>query len=185
MYDRKTWVVLAICGALIAVNLHYAGKNRPGPPKKSVTAENIISDTDAPTGLTEQTPPPPTTAEFIVLENAEVKFTLTNIGAGIKHAELKNHQNVANKKTNVLINEHGGGPIGGLVDSNQNLDTTTFSFKEDQSTLGKVEKNERTLSLEHFENLCEILQTDKNTLLNYHYSSKIVDELKRNAGLDI
>jgi abortive infection bacteriophage resistance protein len=32
--------------------------------------------------------------------------------------------------------------------------------------------------LEHFENLCEILQTDKKTLLNYHYSSKIVDELK-------
>ena len=48
----------------------------------------------------------------------------------------------------------------------------------DQSTLGKVEKNERTLSLEHFENLCEILQTDKKTLLNYHYSSKIVGELK-------
>jgi len=48
----------------------------------------------------------------------------------------------------------------------------------DQSTLGKVEKNERTLSLEHFENLCEILQTDKKTLLNYHYSSKIIDELK-------
>ena len=48
----------------------------------------------------------------------------------------------------------------------------------DQSTLGKVEKNERTLSIEHFENLCEILQTDKKTLLNYHYSSKIIDELK-------
>ena len=48
----------------------------------------------------------------------------------------------------------------------------------DQSMLGKVEKNERNLNLEHFENLCDILQTDKNTLLNYHYSSKIIDELK-------
>jgi DNA (cytosine-5)-methyltransferase 1 len=48
----------------------------------------------------------------------------------------------------------------------------------DQSTLGKVEKNERTLSLEHFEKLSTILQTDKKKLLNYHYSSKIIDELK-------
>ena len=48
----------------------------------------------------------------------------------------------------------------------------------DQSTLGKVEKNERSLSLEHFENLCQILQTDKSTLLNYHYSSKIIEDLK-------
>ena len=35
-----------------------------------------------------------------------------------------------------------------------------------------------SLSLEHFESLCQILQTDKKTLLNYHYSSKIIDDLK-------
>ena len=28
MYDRKTWVVLAICGALLALNFHYASKNQ-------------------------------------------------------------------------------------------------------------------------------------------------------------
>ena len=28
MYDRKTWVVLIICGALLAANLYYAGITR-------------------------------------------------------------------------------------------------------------------------------------------------------------
>jgi cbb3-type cytochrome oxidase subunit 3 len=26
MYDRKTWIVLAVCGVLLALNLHYTGK---------------------------------------------------------------------------------------------------------------------------------------------------------------
>lgn len=48
----------------------------------------------------------------------------------------------------------------------------------DPSTLGKVEKDERCLNLEYIDTLCQILQTDKKTLLNYHYSTKIVEELK-------
>ncbi|MES2982812.1 MAG: membrane protein insertase YidC [Verrucomicrobiota bacterium] len=138
MYDRKTWVVLAICGVLIALNIHYTAKNAPAPAKKSVAGENIIPDTDSPTGLSVETPPPPTSEELIILENEEVVFTLTNIGAGIKYAEFKNHQNVADKTTHVRINRHGGGPIGGLVDANQNLDTTSFSYKADQSTPGET-----------------------------------------------
>ncbi len=48
----------------------------------------------------------------------------------------------------------------------------------DPSTLGKIEKNERYLNIGQLENLCQILQTDKRILLNYHYSTKIVEELK-------
>ncbi len=48
----------------------------------------------------------------------------------------------------------------------------------DPYTLGKVEKDEGHLNIEHLENLCQILKTDKKTLLTYHYSSKIVEELK-------
>lgn len=48
----------------------------------------------------------------------------------------------------------------------------------DPSTLGKIEKNERNLSIEQLESLSQILQTDKRTLLNYHYSTKIVEELR-------
>jgi DNA (cytosine-5)-methyltransferase 1 len=49
----------------------------------------------------------------------------------------------------------------------------------DPSMLGKIEKNERCFNLEHLDSLSFILQTDKNTLLNYHYSTKIVGELKK------
>ena len=48
----------------------------------------------------------------------------------------------------------------------------------DPSTLGKIEKDERCLNLEHIDKLSFILQTDKQTLLNYHYSTKIVNEIK-------
>jgi len=48
----------------------------------------------------------------------------------------------------------------------------------DTSTLGKVEKDERHLNIEHLDNLSQILKTDKKTLLNYHYSTKIMAELK-------
>ncbi|MFN7343338.1 MAG: YidC/Oxa1 family insertase periplasmic-domain containing protein, partial [bacterium] len=57
---------------------------------------------------------------------------------GIKHAEFKKHQEVNDKTKNVLINRHGGGPIGGFLDSNQNLDNTSFSYKLDQSNPGKT-----------------------------------------------
>ncbi len=137
MYDRKTWVVLALCGVLIALNIYFSPKKPPAPAETSATAENVISDSVAPAGLSVETPPSPTTEETIVLENEKVSFTLTNIGAGIKYAEFKNHQNVGDKTTKVRINRHGGGPIGGLVDSNQNLDTTAFSYLPDQSDPGK------------------------------------------------
>lgn len=48
----------------------------------------------------------------------------------------------------------------------------------DPSTLGKIEKDERHLNIDQLENLCKILQTEKRILLNYHYSTKIVEELK-------
>jgi len=48
----------------------------------------------------------------------------------------------------------------------------------DPSTLGKIEKDERQLNIEQLDNLCQILKADKNTLLNYHYSTRIFDELK-------
>ncbi len=152
MYDRKTWAVLAICGVLIALNIHFAPKKAPAPAEKSETSENVIPETNAPGGLSVQNVEPSATEKLIVLENEEVAFTLTNIGAGIKYAEFKKHQNVDDKTTkiddeatNVRINRHGGGPIGGLVDSNQNLDNTSFSYLEDKSTSGKSAVYTQTL----------------------------------------
>jgi len=48
----------------------------------------------------------------------------------------------------------------------------------DSSTLGKIEKDERYMNIEILDELSTILKTDKKTLLNYLYSTKIVNELK-------
>lgn len=139
MYDRKTWIVLAICGLLIALNIHFSSKYRPVPTAKP-PAKDAPAQTEgvAPAELSVETPPPPTEEEFIILENDKVIFTLTNIGGGMKHVELKGQKNVRDKTTNVLINRHGSGPIAGFVDTAQNLVNTPFAYKVDQSIPGKT-----------------------------------------------
>ncbi|MBF2707311.1 DNA (cytosine-5-)-methyltransferase [Flavobacterium soyangense] len=54
----------------------------------------------------------------------------------------------------------------------------------DQSVLSKIEKDERPFNIDQIDNLSSILQTDKTTLLNYHYSNKIVDDLKGYANYE-
>ena len=48
----------------------------------------------------------------------------------------------------------------------------------DTSTLGKIEREERTLSTELISSLAEILETQQKELLNRYYSSKVIQELK-------
>lgn len=48
----------------------------------------------------------------------------------------------------------------------------------DPSTLGKIEKDERVFNVDLIEKLSSILKAEKTTLLNYHYSNKIVEDLK-------
>jgi DNA (cytosine-5)-methyltransferase 1 len=54
----------------------------------------------------------------------------------------------------------------------------------DPSTLGKIEKDEKPFKIECIDKLSSILQADKNTLLNYHYSLKIVDVLKEYSNYE-
>ncbi|MCD8423586.1 DNA (cytosine-5-)-methyltransferase [Tenacibaculum finnmarkense] len=51
-------------------------------------------------------------------------------------------------------------------------------LKMDTSTLGKIEREERAISIEKIVFLCEILETPKEELFNYYYSSKLFRELK-------
>ncbi len=140
MYDRKTWIVLALCGVLIALNIHYTGKNRAlqqaNAPKEETT--KLPAEADEPAGLSVETPPPPTTEELVVLESDKVIYTLSTLGGGIKTAELKDQKNVGDTSTNVLINRHGAGPIAGLVGDDYKLDNSAYSYKADLSVPGKT-----------------------------------------------
>jgi len=140
MYDRKTWIIIAICGALIALNIHFSEKTRPEVEQSEPTTEapaSGIPEESFP-GLTVETPPAPTEKELVILENDMVVFTLSNIGGGIEYVELKDQKRVGDNKTNVRINRYGDGPIAGFVDSNQKIDDTPYAYKADQSEPGRT-----------------------------------------------
>ncbi len=112
MYDRKTWIILAICGVLIALSMHFSAQRAAYERANAPVTEEIVEPVSAAeiispeAGLTVETPPPPTSEETVVLENDKVAFTLSNIGGGIKYAELKEQKNVA-ETSNVRINKSG------------------------------------------------------------------------------
>jgi YidC/Oxa1 family membrane protein insertase len=146
MYDRKTWVILALCGALLSANLYFSNKNRIEQERIRTKAESVRKSLTPPvdlpvttTGdLTVEPPPPPTDEQTFTLENKDVLYTLTNIGGGIKFAEFKNEFQVGSKTEMVQMNHYGPGPIGGLADASENLlNAPAYSYKENESVEGK------------------------------------------------
>lgn len=149
MYDRKTWVVLAICGVLLAANIHYSTKNQEAQREKDrkaraeqVERDKLAAKEAAPSretqaGLTVETPPPPTEEELKVLKNDKIAFTLTNIGGGIKSAELLEQFEVHSKTNHVVINRFGSGPIGAVAGRDESLENVPYAYKADQSVEGK------------------------------------------------
>lgn len=146
MYDRKTWIVLILCGGLLAANLYFSAETRnaelaakqreqalqqanvalEGKPAVASTAE-----------LTIETPPPPTNEETVILENDKVSYTLTNIGGGIKHADFKTEFEVGSKDSRVKINRFGPGPIGAIAGPGETLENIPYAYKADESIDGK------------------------------------------------
>ncbi|RYD18963.1 MAG: membrane protein insertase YidC [Verrucomicrobiaceae bacterium] len=146
MYDRKTWVVLILCGAILAANVYYSSKNAETAriaeeaQKKNAAAVAAVQSADPAAGapaLTVDTPPPPTEESTVVLQNDKIIFTLTNIGGGIKYAELKEQHKVGSKTELVQINRFGAGPIGGLTGANEALENIPYAYKADESVEGK------------------------------------------------
>ena len=145
MYDRKTWVVLALCGILLAANLYFSGQNRVKVEKQRAQAEAIERSkaptpavpTTASAELTVEPPPPPTEEELVILENDQVAFTLTNIGGGVKFAEFKNEFEVGSKSIRVRANRYGPGPIGGLAGADATLENLPYAYDAKQSVPGE------------------------------------------------
>ena len=151
MYDRKTWVVLAVCGSLLAVGLQQSNKQaqdkarqdkalQESLPKDSPTpgaqpAENPVAPAAA--GLVVDPPPPPVEEEFVTLASDKVLFTLSNIGGGIKFADFKTEFQVGKKSDLVRVNERGGGPIGGLAGTDEALENLSYTYLEAESVAGQ------------------------------------------------
>ncbi len=146
MYDRKTWIILSICGVLLAVNLYYSNetqKARADQMKREAIAREALKPVQDPAAvtttaeLTVETPPPSTAEELIVLENDQVAYTLTNLGGGVKFAEFKNEFEVGSKTVRVRANRFGAGPIGAIAGVDQTLENVVYSYNADESEPGK------------------------------------------------
>ena len=145
MYDRKTWVVLSICGALLAVNFYFAQENQKAISER-LTREELARKALEPAKdpaaitttaeLTVEAPPPPTNEETVVIENDKIAYTLTNIGGGIKFADFKNEFEVGSKNIRVRVNRFGAGPIGALAGATQTLENVPYAYKAEESIKG-------------------------------------------------
>jgi YidC/Oxa1 family membrane protein insertase len=146
MYDRKTWIVLIVCGGLLAANLYFSAQNQRAKAAEqqrelALRQANAAAE-DKPVipsqaELTIETPPPPTGEELVILENDEVAFTLTNIGGGIKFAEFKNEFEVGSRTSRVRINRFGPGPVGAIAGAGENLENIPYAYKAEESIDGK------------------------------------------------
>jgi len=142
MYDRTTWLVLIICGGLLALNLHQSAKNEQARAEylaeqakneAAAAGESVDAIAQPVDGLVVQTPPPPTEETLIVLENDRVTFTLTTWGGGIKHAEFKNEFEVGSETDRVRANRHGSGAIGAFAGAGDILENTSYAYSEELS----------------------------------------------------
>ncbi|MCX6873447.1 MAG: membrane protein insertase YidC [Verrucomicrobia bacterium] len=151
MYDRKTWIVLAVCGTLLAIGLQQSNKNaqdkirqeqarqealrKDQPAQPPAPAENPVAPVSP--GLTVDPPPPPTEEEFVILATDKVVFTFSNIGGGVKYADFKTEFQVGKHQEFVRVNERGGGPIGGLAGADEALENLSYTYNEAESIPGK------------------------------------------------
>jgi YidC/Oxa1 family membrane protein insertase len=142
MYDRKTWVILVLCGSLLAVNLYYSGQNQRIQAEKSAREQTLAKTPEplktpvreTPAELTVETPLPPTDEELVILKNSRVVYTLTNIGGGIKFAEFLDEFEVGSTTHHVQVNRFGTGPIAALAGAGESLENIPYAYKADEST---------------------------------------------------
>lgn len=150
MYDRKTWIVLILCGGLLALNLYYSSQTQKAraaqaseqkaSPKNGESEDITYLDEatrKSEAELTVETPPPPTEQELIEIGNDQVTFTLSNIGGGIKHAEFAREFEVGSTTKHVRSNRFGTGPIGALADPGRQIVNQPYAYKPDQSEPGR------------------------------------------------
>jgi YidC/Oxa1 family membrane protein insertase len=145
MYDRKTWVVLAICGALLVLNFHYASKNQRATAEARAREEALQktkpaiepASKESSAGLSVTPPPPPAEEELATLSNEKVSFVFTNIGGGIKTAVFQNEFEVGSKTSKVEINRFHIGGIGTLAGAGETLENMMFSKIDAESVEGK------------------------------------------------
>jgi YidC/Oxa1 family membrane protein insertase len=146
MYDRKTWIVVALCSVLLAVNLYFSSKNRQDldARRQKETPGQTVSQTPAktadgttqPTGSMAEVDPPEQEAEiFWKLETPEAIFTFSSVGGGLKTVQIKNQTN--GLLGPVILNNHGASPIGAIAEGPDRMEATNYTVVDKESVKDK------------------------------------------------
>jgi YidC/Oxa1 family membrane protein insertase len=145
MYDRKTWIVVTVCSLLLAVNIFYQQKNArilQEQKQREAAAQAAMAPakpaepaSDKPGTLTEVEPPVQEVEVVTKLETSEAIFVFTNIGGGLKYAELKNQS--PGIEGPVRLNRHGNHPMGAISDGVDRMESGSYAFVEEASVEGK------------------------------------------------
>jgi YidC/Oxa1 family membrane protein insertase len=141
MYDKKTWIVVTLCSIGLALNYYYSPKNPPSSDGQNAYNQAAVAEVKNEPSNVENIPPVATSKEavkesLITIENDQVAFILTNIGGGVKYAELKKEYEIGDSKTPIRINADGKHPVGAL-NRGTLADALPYFYKADQSELGK------------------------------------------------
>ncbi len=146
MYDRTTWIALAVCGGLLVTHFHFASQQRlaeakaKGPIASGNAKPEAYLDQATPApgaALTVDTPPPPTEEQFVVLKNDRIHFTLSNIGGGIEFADFVHEFEVGSRVERVRANRFRPGPVGALADADERPLNIAYRYKADESVEGQ------------------------------------------------
>ena len=144
MYDKKTWVVVSLCSALIAYLYFDTQQKARIALEEKQKQEAFLQQTQAaatpaaPTKVPEAATSKPSVDEaLITLETAEVSFVLTNIGGGVKYAALKNEFEIGDEKKPIHVNAEDLNPVGALTRGVNTFDSLIYTYREDLSEKGK------------------------------------------------
>lgn len=148
--DRKAWIILTLCGLLLALNFYY----RPEPAKPAPTAQ----DKAAPAGDSQSAEAPLTAGsgkaglvaeppvesvgeniETLTTYNEdgkpEVEFAITSHGGGIKTATMLNQLAVGSIKKKVVLNHHSLAPIGTICNSPDGFLTLYYDLIKEKDAI--------------------------------------------------
>ena len=146
MYDKKTWVVVTLCSVLLAylffdsqkkARIAYEEKQKQEAYLKQAEEAKKAAAPVAANHAEPAAPAPEIPAKVeemtVTLETSEVSFVLTNIGAGIKYAALKNEFEIGDKKIPIHINQEDLNPVGALTRGVNTTDSLVYAYMPDQS----------------------------------------------------
>lgn len=144
MYDRKTWIVVAVCAVLLAVNLFFQQKNAERAAEQRQAEASELGETleeriPEEVGSLEEMPPaePVVDATTVSLETGETVFTLTTLGGGVRTAELVHQRAIRDENGHVILNERGRSPVGALASGPDRMETVNYAYREDLSVPGE------------------------------------------------